>query len=44
MLTTVKRRLQNVLRKQVRQMALTSTAVEEELREIQEFFQKDGAR
>lgn len=44
MLTTVKRRLQNVLRKQVRQMALTSAAVEEELQEIQKFFQKDGAR
>lgn len=38
MLTTVKRRLQNVLRRQVRQMALTSAAVEEELQEIQKFF------
>ena len=43
MLTTVKRRLQNVLKRQVRQMALTSEAVEEELGEIQNFFQKDGA-
>ncbi len=44
MLTTVKRRLQNVLKSQVRQMALTSEAVEEELQEIQKFFQKDGAQ
>jgi len=44
MLTTVKRRLQNVLRKQIRQMALTSSAVEEELQEIRNFFQKDGAQ
>ena len=44
MLTTVKRRLQNVLKRHVRQMALTSEAVEEELQEIQKFFQKDGAQ
>jgi hypothetical protein len=44
MLTTVKRRLQNVLKKQVRQMALTSEAMEEELREIRKFFQKDCAQ
>jgi len=44
MLTTVKRRLQNGLRNHVRQMALTSAAVEEELQEIQKFFQKDGAQ
>jgi hypothetical protein len=44
MLTTVKRRLQNVLKRQVRQMALTSEAMEEELREIQKFFQKDCAQ
>jgi len=44
MLTTVKRRLQNVLKRQVRQMALTSEAMDEELREIQKFFQKDGAQ
>lgn len=43
MLTTVKRRLQNVLKKHVRHMALTSEAMEEELKEIQKFFQKDGA-
>ena len=44
MLTTVKRRLQNVLKRHVRQMALTSEAMEEELQEIQKFFQKDGAQ
>ncbi|MHC4121623.1 MAG: RNA polymerase sigma factor [Planctomycetota bacterium] len=44
MLTTVKRRLQNVLKRQVRQMALTSEAMGEELQEIQKFFQKDGAQ
>ena len=44
MLTTVKRRLQNVLKRQVRQMALTSEAMEEELREIQKFFQKERAQ
>lgn len=43
MLTTVKRRLQNVLKRQVRQMALASEAMEEELREIQKFFQKNCA-
>lgn len=44
MLTTVKRRLQNVLRKQIRQVALTSMTVEEELQEIQKCFKKDRAR
>lgn len=43
MLTTVKRHLQNVLKRQVGQMSLTGTAMEEELQEIQKFFQKDCA-
>jgi len=38
MLTTVKRRLQSVLKRQVRHMALTGPAIEEELQEIQKFF------
>ena len=43
MLTTVKRHLQNILKRQVGQMSLTGTAMEEELQEIQKFFQKDSA-
>jgi hypothetical protein len=42
-LTTVKRHLQNILKRQVSQISLTSTAMEEELQEIQKFFQKDSA-
>jgi len=43
MLTTVKRHLQNILKRQVSQMSLTGTAMDEELQEIQKFFQIDSA-
>ena len=42
-LTTVKRHLQNILKRQVSQISLTGKAMEEELLEIQKFFQKDSA-
>jgi len=42
MLETVKRRFQSVLRKQVRQTVLTDQVVEEELKEILKFFEKQS--
>jgi len=42
MLETVKRRFQSVLRKQVRQTVLTGQVVEEELKEILKFFEKQS--
>ena len=43
MLTTVKRRFQNVLKRHVRLTVLTGEAVAEELEEILRFFKKDSA-
>jgi len=42
MIETVKRRFQSVLRKQVRQTVLTGQVVEEELKEILKFFEKQS--
>lgn len=42
MLETVKRRFQSVLKKQVRQTVLTGRVVEEELKEILKFFEKNS--
>ena len=42
MLETVKRRFQSVLMKQVRQTVLNSQVVEDELKEILKFFEKES--